>query len=493
MIDSIKSSSANSHMKKHLEVMSARNPYVAFIMKFRLMTMTSISRSLRYSMVWLQKEPEHGTDRFVLYEVLQCGDVENYKKRTNADEPPLYYVTIEETSDAIKRGHIATGHGGRDRMIKELQRKYANITTKALELFKSLCEECQKKRKRPMTKGVVVRPILSKEFASRGQVDLTDMQSMPHSNFKLIMVCQDHLTKFGILRPLQTKRAAEVAFQLVDIFLLMGASAVLQSDNGSEFTSRVITELKEIWPSLTMVHGKPRYSLRIWIKYSPYSAMFGCEARVGLTSSPLPTEVVSRLESEDDLIAFMSGDDTTTTGSAASSTGSVTTSEATTSDKNYLLTSEVTEALSVDAIVQTPQTLQDHQDQIQKRRVEACRGQVSQAERMVKRSRLDFKVGEPGDNVAVPIPAVDRGRGDPRNILGVIVNRDLDNDQYKIAVKSGVLKGQYSRNQFDLCPQRLLTEDDVNQDTAVSLREAVIAQSACGGQGFTRCNCSGLK
>ncbi|XP_037780257.1 uncharacterized protein LOC119576683 [Penaeus monodon] len=201
------------------------------------------------------------------------------------------------------------------------------------------------------------------------------------------------------------------------------------------------------------------------IKCSPYSAMLGCKARVGLTSSPVPTEVVSRLESEDDLIAVKSGDDTTTTGSAASSTGSVTTSEATT----------------------------NHQDQIQKCRVEAYRGQVSQAERMVKRCRLGFKVGEPGGNVAAPIPAVDRGRGDPRNILGVIVSRDLDNGQYKIAVKSGVLKGQYSRNQFDLCSQRLLSEDDVIQDTAVSLREAVITQSACGAKGFTRCNCSSLK
>ncbi|XP_037801957.1 KRAB-A domain-containing protein 2-like [Penaeus monodon] len=127
------------------------------------------------------------------------------------------------------------------------------------------------------------------------------------------------------------------------------------------------------------------------IKCFPYSAMSGCEARVGLTSSSLPTEVGSSWESEDDLIA-------------------------------------------------------DHQEQIQKRRVEAYRGQVSQAERMVKRSCLGFEVGEPGDNVAVPNPAVDRGREDPRNILGVIVSRDLDNDQYKIAVKSGVLKGQYSRN-----------------------------------------------
>ncbi|XP_047498460.1 uncharacterized protein LOC125045299 [Penaeus chinensis] len=184
---------------------------------------------------------------------------------------------------------------------------------------------------------------------------------------------------------------------------------------------------------------------------------------------------VLRLESKDDLIAVMSRDDTTTTGSAASSTSSMITIEATTSDDNDILTTEMTEALSADAIVQTPEILQDHQDPIQKRRVAAYRGQVSQAERMVKRSHLDFKVGEPGDNVAVPIPAVDTG--DPWNTLGVIVSRDLDNGQCKIAV---IL-------------QRLLTEDDVNQDATVSLREAVIAQSACGSQGFIRCNCSGLK
>ena len=49
------------------------------------------------------------------------------KKRTHPEESPLYYVTVEDTFDVIKRAHIATGHGGRDRMIKELQRKYANI------------------------------------------------------------------------------------------------------------------------------------------------------------------------------------------------------------------------------------------------------------------------------------------------------------------------------------------------------------------------------
>ncbi|XP_064099873.1 KRAB-A domain-containing protein 2-like isoform X3 [Macrobrachium nipponense] len=283
-----------------------------------------------------------------LYEVLQCGPTEKLiKRRSTRQESPLYYVSIEETFDVVKSAHISTGHGGRDRMLKELQKKYANIPTKAVELFKSLCQECQKKRKRPMTKGVVVRPILTKEFSSRGQVDLIDMQSMPSgSNKKWIMVYQDHLTKFCILRALKSKRAAEVAFHLLDIFLLFGAPVILQSDNGSEFTSQVITELKEVWPKLTLVHGKPCHpqsqgsverangdikdmlvawladndsqdwptgikfvqfqknsALHSGIKCSPYSAMFGCEARVGLTTSSLPMEVIARMETEEDLLA----------------------------------------------------------------------------------------------------------------------------------------------------------------------------------------------
>ncbi|XP_068204787.1 KRAB-A domain-containing protein 2-like [Palaemon carinicauda] len=140
-------------------------------------------------------------------------------------------------------------------MTKELQVKYDNIQRDTIELFKSLCLECQKKRKRPMTKGVVVKPILSTEFSSRGQVDLIDMQSMSCRTFKWIMVYQDHLTKLCVLRPLTSKRATEVA----DIYLLLDATEILQPDNDSEFTAQIITELRSLWPELSIVHGKPRH------------------------------------------------------------------------------------------------------------------------------------------------------------------------------------------------------------------------------------------
>ena len=281
------------------------------------------------------------------FEILQCGDIEKLiRRRTDSSQDPVYFAHLDEVYDIVKRAHTATGHGGRDKMVKVLSKKYANVTQEVIELYKSYCVECAKKRKRRAVKGVVVRPLLTTNYGSRGQVDLIDMQSMPNGQYKWILVYQDHLTKYCILRPITSKRAAEVAFQLMDIFLLFGSPQILQSDNGSEFTASVITELKLLWPDLLMVHGKPRHPqsqgsverlncdvkdmLVAWlgendctdwpiglkfvqfatntsyhsgIKQSPYLALFGIEPRVGLRSTALPSEILERMVSEDDLIA----------------------------------------------------------------------------------------------------------------------------------------------------------------------------------------------
>lgn len=139
---------------------------------------------------------------------------------------------------------------------------------------------------------------------------------------------------------------------------------------------------------------------------------------------------------------------------------------------------------------ETTTTLNDHQETIQNQRKRARDGLLKQAEKMVKRSRVLHQAGNPGENVTVPIPLVDRGRGDPRNIMGVIIDRDC-NDMYRIAVRAGLLQQKYSRNQFDLCSQKLLSLADVRQDREVSVRTAVHEESRCGGQGYLRCNCAG--
>ena len=94
----------------------------------------------------------------------------------------------------------------------------------------------------------------------------------------------------------------------------------------------------------------------------------------------------------------------------------------------------------------------------------ACSGQLSQAERMVKRSKIDFKTGEVGDNVAVLVPLVDCGRGDIRIILGVILNRDISTDTYSIGVKGGVLRDAISEISLIFCLHRLLNIEDICLD-----------------------------
>ena len=150
------------------------------------------------------------------------------------------------------------------------------------------------------------------------------------------------------MKAFTSKRAAEVGYQLLDIFLLFGAPHILQSDNGREFTANVIKELKDLWPGYCIVHGKPRHPqsqgsvergnadikdmLIIWmrennstswkvglkcvqfnknhshhsgINRTPYKAMFGNDAKMGLTLSPLPQEVLSTLSTEEDLVAHL--------------------------------------------------------------------------------------------------------------------------------------------------------------------------------------------
>jgi hypothetical protein len=62
-------------------------------------------------------------------------------------------------------------------MFKEANKKYANVSIEALELFfKKLCEECQLKKRKLASKDLVAKPIVSKQFNSCGQMDLIDMQ-----------------------------------------------------------------------------------------------------------------------------------------------------------------------------------------------------------------------------------------------------------------------------------------------------------------------------
>ena len=76
----------------------------------------------------------------------------------------------------IHDAHLAIGHGGRNGMIKETQRKYKNITAESIMLYLRLCVTSLKKSKVPK-QGLVIKPVIFREMNSRAQVHLIDMQS----------------------------------------------------------------------------------------------------------------------------------------------------------------------------------------------------------------------------------------------------------------------------------------------------------------------------
>lgn len=140
-----------------------------------------------------------------------------------------YYVKDSELFYLLHDSHLAIGHGGRDRMLKELTSKYKNVTRHDVKLYIHLCEQCQRKQK-VVKKGAVVKSTVFSDFISHCQVDLIDFQSQPDREYKFIMVYQGHLTKFVVLCPLESNTAEEVAYHLLDIFTLYGAPSILQSN-----------------------------------------------------------------------------------------------------------------------------------------------------------------------------------------------------------------------------------------------------------------------
>ena len=68
------------------------------------------------------------------------------------------------------------------------------------EIVDLMTKEICKEDKTPSSKGLVVKPIVSKEFDSRGQMDLIDMQSLSYNDHRYIMVYQDHMTKCVVKR-----------------------------------------------------------------------------------------------------------------------------------------------------------------------------------------------------------------------------------------------------------------------------------------------------
>jgi hypothetical protein len=467
--------------------------------------------------------------RLKRFDILKVSDEEKLIVPLKPGETNIqYYVTNDELFNILSETHIRTGHGGRTRMLKELQVRYKNITYEVIMLYLNLCKQCQMKYSAPK-KGIVVKPMVSSELNSRCQVDLIDLQSHRDGDYVFIMVYQDHLTKFVQLWPLKSRRAEEVAYHLLNIFLTFGAPAILHSDNDREFSNRVISELCAMWKDVKIVHGKPRHSQtqgsveranqdiqntsryvnrmddsNKWseglsfvqfaknttyhegIRQSPYEALFGVKPKRGNIETEEQLEAyVNTFEENlgsdhiDDHVLDESDVDNQNTKPSMSSSQALTDPPPSTSSTQALTDPQLSTS--------SCQALTEQHELIYSKRVAAKENLLLQATKMLRTSKRKFPPAQIGDTVRIQVPDVDRGRTDPRNVLAVVAGIE-NSDFYRLANKHGTLKQLFTRNQFAICKEKLLSMDEVSTQE-MSLREAASANSKSGGQGYTRCNC----
>ena len=108
---------------------------------------------------------------------------------------------------------------------------------------------------------------------------------------------------------------------------------------------------------------------------------------------------------------------------------------------------------------------------------------------MISRSNQILRPIDIGDNVTIPIPSVDKGRGDRRNILYLVTHFSSHTEQYKLGTRHGLLNSTFSMNQFMPSIFHGFSEAEIDSNTEISVREAARLQSIGDGECFAKCSC----
>ena len=173
-------------------------------------------------------------------------------------------VPLTKIFDAIDEFHRANGHLGQERTYIDASKKYYNVTQHLVKVYCETCRICNGKQPTIGPQKGAKRPILSKEFRDRFQVDLIDMRKMQRRNIygimqRWIVTVKDHFTGLTFVTSIPRKRPKYVAYELEKYFGLVGYPAIFHTDNGKEFTSKEIIEvLRQINPAILTVTGRPR-------------------------------------------------------------------------------------------------------------------------------------------------------------------------------------------------------------------------------------------
>jgi len=161
--------------------------------------------------------------------------------------------------------------------------------------------------------------------------------------------------------------------------------------------------------------------------------------------------------------------------------------------------------------VETDEEKENQYPAVTRRKI-AAENLRKQAEKMVSRSSGILPPIKVGDYVLLAIPSFDRGRGDPANLVAVVIKEK--EKKFRVATQHGILNRfvKVLRNSATFCASVVsfkifvaggwketvylaatkyhsLSVSDVTTNVEFSLRELVRLGSVGTGQGYRRCSC----
>jgi hypothetical protein len=251
----------------------------------------------------------------------------------------------------------------------------------------------------------------------------------------------------------------------------------------------VLTALKALWPDLVILNGRPRHPqsqgsveranehvkdmLSAWLSdnntknwpeglrfvqlakntrphrslgmRSPYEVVFGGDAKLGCDTNTLPERLKNALLlNEEDVDSLSSADDA--------------------DDSDNAPTGREEMRKSVDRL------------------------QEKAAASMMRKSVLRAPPSKVGDTVSLLVDKVDRGPTDPPSLVCVVLQQH-DDGSVTLGCRAGRLAGKFHRNCYKICPESILSAEEVPDNEIFSVRNAVAELSKFNGHGYTRCGC----
>ena len=171
-----------------------------------------------------------------------------YRKTSSTEDHTVEQLVLPRQCRAmvLKLAHETplAGHLGRNKTTRRvLQRFYWPGVCRDVAKHCRCCPECQKaQNRREQPAPLVPLPVMAEPFA-RIAMDIVGPLPRSKSGHKYILVICDYATRYPEAVPLRSCEAEKIAEELIKLFSRMGIPKEILTDQGSNFTSKLLAEL----------------------------------------------------------------------------------------------------------------------------------------------------------------------------------------------------------------------------------------------------------